>query len=93
MFFSILKKIKFKGRIEITDHKGNTYFYGDGDIFSKIRLNNKSIERKLVRNPSLYLGEGYMNGEIIIEKGSLDDFLNVITSAYEDFMFYNPLFN
>ena len=55
MFFSILKKIKFKGRIEITDHKGNTYFYGDGDIFSKIRLNNKSIERKLVNVILVYI--------------------------------------
>ena len=86
MIFSILKKIKFKGRLEITDYKGKTYQYGEGKIFSKIRFINKSIERKLVNNPSLYLGEGYMNGDIVIEQGSLDDFLNIITSSYDDFI-------
>ena len=86
MIFSILKKIKFKGRLEITDYSGKTYQYGEGNIFSKIRFINKSIERKLVHNPSLYLGEGYMDGDIIIEQGSLDDFLNIITSSYDDFL-------
>ena len=80
MLFSILKEIKFKGRLEIIDFKGNKHSFGEGEDFSKIRFTNKSIERKLFRNPSLYLGEGYMNGEIIIEKGNLDDFIKIITS-------------
>ena len=45
MIFSILKKIKFKGRLEITDYKGKTYQYGAGNTFSKIRFINKSIEK------------------------------------------------
>ena len=92
MIFSILKKVKFKGRIEITDYKGKIYQYGEGNPFSKIRFNNKSIEQKLVKNPSLYLGEGYMDGDIIIEQGSLDDFLNIITASYDDFISRNSFF-
>ena len=92
MIFTILKKIKFKGRIVITDYKGKTYQYGEGNTFSKIRFNNKSIEQKLVNNPSLYLGEGYMNGDIIIEEGSLDDFLNIITLSYDDFISRSSFF-
>ncbi|SVE22710.1 uncharacterized protein METZ01_LOCUS475564, partial [marine metagenome] len=72
MLFSILKNIKFNNRLQIIDHKGNTHSYGEGKIFSKIRLKNKSIERKLFVNPSLYLGEGYMDEDIIIEEGTLD---------------------
>lgn len=92
MLFSILKKIQFKGRLEIVDHNGDSYLFGDGEDFSKIRFTNKSIERKLFRNPSLYLGEGYMNEEILIEEGSLDNFIKIITSSYNEFMSVNSIF-
>ena len=92
MIFLLLKKINFDNNLEITDFKGQTYYLGEGSNFSKIRLTNKSIERKLFRNPSLYLGEGYMNKEIIIEEGSLDDFLKIITSCYKEYLNLNPTF-
>ena len=60
--------IFLKGKIDIIDYKGNMHSYGHGDLYCKVRFTNKSIERKLFRNPSLYLGEGYMNEEIIIER-------------------------
>ena len=92
MLFSILKNIKFNNRLEIIDYKGNSYSYGEGKIFSKIRLKNKSIERKLFFNPSLYLGEGYMDEDIIIEEGTLDDFLNIISTFYYDYTSKNFFF-
>jgi len=92
MLFSILKNIKFKGRLDIVSYKGKLYSFGDGNNYSKIRFINKSIERKIFCNPSFYLGEGYMNKEIIIEEGSLDNFLNIITSSYEDFVNHNKVF-
>ena len=92
MLFLILKNIKFKGRLEIIDHKGKSHFFGQGNNFSKIRFTNKSIEGKLFRNPSLYLGEGYVNGDIVIEVGTLDDFIQIITSVYFDFTSKNLLF-
>jgi len=92
MLFSILKKIKFKGKIDIIDHKGNTHTFGGAGSYSKVRFTNKSIERKLFRNPSLYLGEGYMNEEIVIEAGTIEDFIKIITSSYEDFFHHNPFF-
>ena len=93
MLFTIFKNIKFKGRLEITDHKGITRKFGSGKNFSKIRFTNKSIENKLFRNPSLYLGEGYMDKSIIIEEGSLDDFIKIISASYFDFMSNNPVFS
>ena len=92
MIFSILKNINFDGRLEIVDHKGKSHFFGQGKNYSKIRLTNKSIEWKLFRNPSLHLGEGYMNKDIIIEEGGLDNFIKIATSSYFDFLSYNPFF-
>ena len=92
MLFSILKNIKFNGRLEISDHKGKIYRFGKGSVFSKIRLTNKSIENKIFRNPSLYLGEGYMEKSIIIEEGTLDDFLKIITNCYFEYINKNPAF-
>ena len=89
MLFSILKKIKFKGKIDFIDYKGNKHSFGQAGPYSKVRFTNKSIERKLVRNPGLYLGEGYMNKEIVIEAGTIEDFINVITLSYDDYTNHN----
>jgi len=92
MLFSILKKIKFKGKIDFIDYKGNKHSFGQAGTYSKVRFTNKSIERKLFRNPGLYLGEGYMNKEIVIEAGTIEDFINVITLSYDDFINHNFVF-
>jgi len=92
MFFSILKNLNFNGKLDIVNFNGHQYTFGKGLPYSKIRFTNKSIEKKLLRNPSLHLGEGYMNQEIIIENGNLDTFLNIITSCYEDFLLNNFFF-
>ena len=49
MLFSILKNIKFKGRLEITNHQGKVFYFGEGNDFSKIHLTTKSIELKYRR--------------------------------------------
>lgn len=92
MLFTILNKINFKGKLVVTNYKGKTFHFGNGLDLVKIRLTNKSIENKLFRNPSLYLGEGYMNKEIVIEEGTLDDFLKIITASYNDYMSNNFVF-
>ena len=33
-----------------------------------------------------------MNGEIIIEEGTIEDFINIITSSYDDFTSRNLIF-
>ena len=42
---------------------------------SRIRLHDATLLRKLLMKPDLYLGEGYMEGTLTIEDGSLYDFL------------------
>ena len=92
MLFSILKKIKFKGKIDIVDFKDNIHSYGSGNPYVKIRFANRSIQSKVFKNPSLYIGEGYMNKEILIERGSLEEFISIITASYNDFLSNNIYF-
>lgn len=84
MLFSILKKVSFKGKIDIIDYKGKTHSFGTSTPHVKIKFKNKSIERKIFFNPSLYIGEAYMTKELIIEEGTVKDFIDIITSSYYD---------
>ena len=98
MLFSVLRNISFKGKLDIIDFNGKIHSFGTfsnstlDNPYAKIRFTSKSIQRKLFINPSLYLGEGYMNGEIIIEEGTIEDFINIITSCYGDFISRNRIF-
>ena len=84
MLFSILKKISFKGKIDIIDCKGKIHSFGASTPYVKIKFKNKSIERKIFFNPALYIGEAYMTKELIIERGTVKDFIDIITSSYYD---------
>ena len=66
MLYSVLKKVNFKEKISIIDSSDKIHEFGSGSNNLKIKLTNKSIEKKLFRNPGLYFGEGYMNQEILI---------------------------
>ena len=92
MLYHVLKKIYFKDKLTIVDSKNNTHQFGSGKGNLKIRLTNKSIEKKLFRNPSLHFGEGYMNNEILIEEGSIEELIDLITSCYDDFIKHNSIY-
>ena len=43
-----------------------------------LKLLDKNLNYKLLLNPDLYFGEAYSNGTVMLENGSLTDFLNII---------------
>jgi len=92
MLFSVLKKLNFDGTLEIIDSDEKIYKFGSSNPQVRIRLKNKSIERKLFFNPNLHIGEAYMNEELIIEKGTIEEFLNLITNCYDDFISNNKFY-
>ncbi len=92
MFYSVLKKVKFDGKINIIDSNNSIHEFGSGFPEVKVRLTNKSIEKKLFRNPSLYFGEGYMNEEIILEEGTIEELMDMVTSSYDDYVRNNMIF-
>ena len=81
MLYSVLKKINFESPLVLVDSKNNIHKFGKGNPLVKVRLTNKSIEKKLFTNPGLHLGEGYMNEEIVIEEGSIEELIDIVTSS------------
>ena len=70
-------------------HHNRIYKFGSSNPHICVRLKNKSIERKLFLNPNLHIGEAYMNEELVVEKGSIEEFINLITNCYDDFISNN----
>lgn len=64
------------GTLQIRDCRGDTHEFGDrtGKPVAIRFLDNK-IPRELVLDPQLAIGEGYMDGRITMESGSIYDLL------------------
>ncbi len=78
---SILSKVIKKGNLTWTQHNGSSYHYGDGTGDQiKIRTTKDFSEIKLLLNPSLYFGESYMSGSLVIEEGQIHDLLMLLFS-------------
>ena len=64
---------------ELVDANSKSHIVGKPKKENPVRLKilNKSLHWKLLINPDLYLGEAYMDGSIVIENGSLTEFLDI----------------
>jgi cyclopropane-fatty-acyl-phospholipid synthase len=79
MFARILAHVVRTGSLCLIDAKGRRTFVGDGSPpAGTIRLMPGASELALLRRPTLALGEGYMNGTITIEDGTMYDVLAVL---------------
>ena len=75
---SFLNKIFKKGGFILTDANSKDYIIGEpGNNPIKIKILNKKLHYKLLFRPDLYFGEAYTNGNVIIENGTLTDFLDL----------------
>jgi hypothetical protein len=76
---NFLRKLIKDDGFELVDANSKSYIIGKPKKKTPIKLKilDKSLHWKLLINPDLYLGEGYMNGSIIIENGSLTEFLDI----------------
>ena len=92
MLYNVLKKLKFDGTLQIIDSNNKTHVFGNSNPVVIIKLKNKSIERKLFINPSLYIGEAYMNKDLTIEKGTIEELINLVTNCYDDFISNNKIY-
>jgi len=92
MIYSLLKKIQLRGTLEIIDAKNRTRIFGSLNPVVRIRFTNQSIEQKIFRNPNLYFGEGYMNEDIIIEKGTIEQLVDIVTGSYDSFLSNNSFY-
>ncbi len=60
-----------------------------------LKILNKKLHYKLLFRPDLYFGEAYSDGDIIIENGSLTDFLDIalMNIGRGEFNFFSQLIN
>jgi len=70
--------IKVDGFI-LVDANSNEYIIGkpEKDIPIKLKVLDKSLHYKLLLLPDLYLGQAYTDGSLVIENGSLTEFLEI----------------
>ena len=61
------------------DANSKKYIIGNPDNSKPLTLKllNKDLHYKLLINPDLYFGEAYTNGSLVIENGTLTDFLEL----------------
>jgi cyclopropane-fatty-acyl-phospholipid synthase len=69
---NLLNRLIKKGRLTLIDHTGEAREFGDGDGPAvTVRFTTPVIGRKLAMSPSMAFGEGYMDGEIVVESGDV----------------------
>jgi cyclopropane-fatty-acyl-phospholipid synthase len=74
----LLKRIIVTGTLDVVDADGRRQSYvGTPTPHVAIRITDGSLMRKLFFNPELHAGEAYMNGTLVIEKGSVRDLLTL----------------
>ncbi|HVV40196.1 MAG TPA: cyclopropane-fatty-acyl-phospholipid synthase family protein [Nitrobacter sp.] len=68
-----------RGSITFTTAAGTTFYCGDGTGEPvHIRVTSKAAERQLLLDPELALGETFMNGTLVVERGTIADFLSIV---------------
>ena len=76
---SFLNNLFKEDGFELIDSNSKKYVIGNPtkDKPIVIRFLDQKLMQKLLINPDLYFGEAYMNGSLVIENGTLTDFLDL----------------
>lgn len=83
LFTSLLKYSMRVGAMRVIDARGNVTEIGDGSPSRfTIRLKKKGLDYALAFSPALSVPEAYMNGDLVIEDGSLFDFIELAAQNY-----------
>jgi len=76
---SILERTIATGHLRLVDSDGRAYDFGDQDGAAvSARITDKRTERQLMLNAPLTIGEAYMDGRLVLERGTIYDFLELL---------------
>ncbi|WP_018184224.1 SAM-dependent methyltransferase [Kaistia granuli] len=79
LLINYLSGVLKHGSLEIVDAKGTLHSFGDGSGTPvRVRFTSPAAERAVMLNPELKLGETFMQGGFVVERGSIYDFLEVV---------------
>jgi len=74
-----LGRLVRRGSFTITTAAGKTYTFGDGrGPPVAVRFTSAKAQRAVLLDPELKLGEAYMDGTFVVERGSIADVLAVL---------------
>ena len=77
----VLRRVVSAGNLELVDAQGRSHRYGDGAGPPVVaRIADRWLERQLVLDPHLALGEGYMSGRLLDGTWSDYDLLALLAS-------------
>jgi cyclopropane-fatty-acyl-phospholipid synthase len=75
----ILRSLVHKGDLTVTYWNGQTHNYGDGVApKSHIKFITPAAANKVALDPDLFLGEAYMDGTLVMLKGGIYDFIELV---------------
>ncbi|MGJ4911427.1 class I SAM-dependent methyltransferase [Bradyrhizobium sp. HKCCYLRH2015] len=78
---SLLSGFICRGSISFTTASGTSFSCGDGTgVPVAARFLTREAERRILANPELALGEVYMDGSFVVERGSIADLLSIVMS-------------
>jgi len=78
VFEQIVRSIVKQGTLDVTLPSGRTFRAGSGAPEIAVEIKTESRLADIVRNPDLGMGEGYMDGDILIENDDLRGFMGLI---------------
>jgi cyclopropane-fatty-acyl-phospholipid synthase len=84
--FGLLAKVLSRavrfGSLAVIDPWGERHAFGTGEApYVTVRLTDPAEPMRLLASPSLRAGEAYMDGTLVLEEGSLRDFLQIGVTA------------
>jgi cyclopropane-fatty-acyl-phospholipid synthase len=79
LLFALLRRYIRRGSITITAAGGATYTFGDGSGRpAAVRFTTRGAQRAMVFDPELKLGEAYMDGTLVVERGTIADVIAIL---------------
>ena len=78
----MLRRLIRTGDLRLIMPDGSTHRFGDGQGDTvTVHLKSPDLAKRIIRNPHIGLGEGYMNGDLVIEN---DDLYGLLTIAMQN---------
>jgi len=82
---AVLKRVIPAGTLQVTTANRTTFIVGDGSGAPVgIRFTTHAAERGIIIDPELKFGEAYMDGSLVVERGSIADVLAMALSQGRD---------
>jgi cyclopropane-fatty-acyl-phospholipid synthase len=71
------------GNLQVTTARGATYSFGDGTGPPiAVRFVSMRAQRSVLLDPDLKLGEAYMDGTFVVDRGSIAEFVDLVAKKF-----------